>query len=1458
VITEEPLFHPLVADWFRRRYGHASPPQQQGWPAIAAGRHTLILAPTGSGKTLAAFLWCIDRLLRKSLNAEARSFEAGVHTLYISPLKSLNNDIHRNLQEPLLGLKAAAADQGLEPPPIRAAVRTGDTTAADRQKLLRKPPHILITTPESLSLLLTSLKGRELFRRLQYVIVDEIHSLCGNKRGVHLSLSLERLSRLCGRDPQRIGLSATQRPLSTVAAFLGGGVWNPAQEEIVPRPVTIIDCGMAKRMNLSVLSPLPRFGDLPDASVWPAVVERLYQLIRSHRTTLIFVSMRSQAEKLTRRLNERHHQESGEAEAVFALAHHGSMSRDLRLEVEQRLKQGAIPAVVATASLELGIDIGSIDLVVQVESPKSVASGLQRVGRSGHLLNASAQGCIIPLYPADLDDSMAMTRAMQQAAIEETTVPENCLDVLAQHIVAEVAMEPQERTALYRLFRQSHCYRHLTEHAFNQTVEMLAGQFSDAPLAGLQPRLAWDRINDRLIGRRGSRLLAVLNSGTIPDRGYFAVVLAGDRKKVGEVEEEFVFESKVGDHFFLGNSEWRIQKIDRNEIHVSPIQADLPRSPFWKGEPLFKNYSTCAAVGALRAEAMRQSDPITWLQQNCHCDVAAAENLYHYLQRQLKLTGRLPTDSTVVVEQFVDASTMPHLVVHAPFGSRVTGAWAMVLAAVLTHRYHLEFQYTFDDDGMLFRFPDSAQPLDVNALFTLSLAEAERWLLQGLAVSPLFAVRFRQNAGRSLILPRSRPGKRLPLWLQRLRSADLQQTVQRYPEFPILAETYRDCLQEVFDWPALQQVLLKISAAEITLHFVRTLSPSPMASGLMFRFLAGHMYEYDRMRIPDQAAAVSNELLAEIMGREQPPALLTQELVEEMEKRWLQQTPDTRARDSEELMQIIEQQGPLSSEELNLCSSQPPQAWLEQLSSSGRIFINPQNRWSAAGAQGVHKPADLIQRFLAKRGPKTLLEIGQATGLPDGILRETLAALTQDKKLFRGALLQDSPETTWCDPNRFAELYRRAVVRRRAFERPADSALLFHALMQHKRRTSAAAWMGYYLPMKAWEQDLGLEAYADQAGLSWAQALKRGEATAVAERQNETGRTLIAFWPACRGALFQSREELSRRAAALSGNEQQVLRFLHENGACFAPIISDGIGLSMVQVFAALRDLAYKGLAGCDDYSSFLSVLEAESQTSDNRDPYNFPARSIQSLHHRPTRSSVRLRVQQQRARWFAINSFSVLGREMSPARQAEEQARLLLQRYGLVVKEVYRRERGLLPWPEIFHQLKRLEWQGEIRRGCFVQGISGLQFALPELLADLENPQPAEPGLVMLATLDPLWTLPAATEKQLWRRNGRAIEISRINGNHVCYADDRPAAVVENFARRVQTTDYFSPQLAGPLAEKLKGWLRLPIFFRPRKRLELCAIDDEPAAHHPLATIFINHGFEKEGEKLILWPSGV
>ena len=442
--------------------------------------------------------------------------------------------------------------------------------------------------------------------------------------------------------------------------------------------MTIIDCGMAKKMNLSVLS-AAAIRHLPDTRS-ARRSGKLYQLIRSHRTTLIFVAMRSQAEKLTRRLNERHQQETGEAEAVFAMAHHGSMSRDLRLEVEERLKQGAVPAVVATASLELGIDIGSIDLVVQVESPKSVSSGLQRVGRSGHLLHAGAQGCIIPLYPADLDDCMAMTRAMQQAAIEETTVPENCLDVLAQHIVAEVSMEPQDRAALYRLVRQSHCYRRLTEHAFNQTVEMLAGRFSDAPLTGLQPRLSWDRINDRLIGRRGSRLLAVLNSGTIPDRGYFAVVLAGERKKVGEVEEEFVFESKVGDHFFLGNSEWRIQKIDRNEIHVAD-QADLPRSPFWKGEPLFKNYSTCAAAGALRAKVLQQSDPVTWLQQNCHCDAAAAENLYHYLQRQLKHTGRVPTDTTVVVEQFIDATTMPHLVVHAPFGSRVTGAWAMVLAA---------------------------------------------------------------------------------------------------------------------------------------------------------------------------------------------------------------------------------------------------------------------------------------------------------------------------------------------------------------------------------------------------------------------------------------------------------------------------------------------------------------------------------------------------------------------------------------------------------------------------------------------------------------------------------------------------------------------------------------------------------------------------------------------------------
>ncbi len=1441
-------FHPVIANWFQQRYGTASPPQEKGWPAIAAGQHTLILAPTGSGKTLAAFLWSIDQLFRLSQQQSAEAFtknKTGVHTLYVSPLKALNNDIHYNLQEPLHGIHAAAEAQGLTPKPIRAALRTGDTTASDRQKLLRRPPHILITTPESLYLLVTSIKGRELFRHLRYVIIDEIHSVCNNKRGVHLSLSLERLSRLSGQEPQRIGLSATQKPLEKVAAFLGGQAGQP-------RPVTIVDCGQKRAMALSVVSPVDNFGDLPEASVWPAVIRKLYELILCHRTTLIFVNMRAQAEKLSRQINEWHQQQTGNTEQEICQAHHGSISREMRHQVEAKLKQGNLAAVVATASLELGIDIGSIDLVVQVESPKSVSSALQRVGRSGHMLHAVGKGCMIPLYPADLDDCLAVTRAMLQADIEETVIPENCLDVLAQQIVAEVAMESWERHALYQLFRQSYCYRELCENAFNQTVEMLSGKYSDEPLTGLQPRLSWDRIDDRLISRPNSRMLAVMNMGSIPDRGYYAVYLGDSRQKLGEVEEEFVFESKVGDSFFLGNNEWRIQQIDRNEIRVNAIKAVKPRPPFWKGESLFKSYDAALRVGRFRAETLAHPDAEAWLMQTCCCDAAAADNLMQYLRRQQKSTGMAPTDSVIVVEQFQDASSIPHVLVHAPFGSRVMGAWAMLLSALLEKEFGMEFQYAFDDDGMLFRFPDCVAPPDMQKYFSLAVAEAKQLLLQGLASSPIFSIRFRHNAARSLILPKSRPGKRIPLWLQRLRSADLLQTVRKHPDFPILVETYRDCLEDVFDWPTLRELLPRIANQDIHIHYAHTAVPSPMAAGLMFRFLAGHLYEEDRLRISNQAAEVSNELLAEVLRRDQLPAILTHALVQEVEKRWQHMTYESQARDAEELLGIIEQLGPMTPADLQVRCRENPTVWLEKLEKDQRIVYHAETGWRSVSWVDNADPEKIVLRILSCRAPLTCAEIMQTTGLPSQIVSDVLARLTAERRLVSGVLFEDRDDSVWCTVDRFAELYRRAIHQRRQWEQPADSSALLHALLSSHAQDLQLLYTGYYLPSKSLERDLLINEPETTALVDLEESIAHGETVVLARRNYETGRILITFWPAGRGHVFTNRGELAEKTTRLTSDGKKVHQFLHENGASFPRSIGDAVGFSMLQVFAALKELACLGLASCDHYANFISVLETEYSVETQ------PATTPFHLRSKPSRSHVRQRVQQQQGRWFLISSFSVLGREMNADQQAEQQARLLLHRYGMVVKEVWRREQGLLSWPRLFHALKRLEWQGEIRRGYFVQGLSGIQFAFSDFLKHMRNPAPQNADMILLATLHPFWAVLALQLKNNLLNNEKSIDITRAAGNHLCFYNNQPIAFIESYGRRIQTTQYFQPDMGALLVEKIKLWMRLPDPARPRKRIELEQIDELPAGSHALASAFLACGFEQEGETLALWPSGV
>jgi ATP-dependent Lhr-like helicase len=1220
--------------------------------------------------------------------------------------------------------------------------------------------------------------------------------------------------------------------------------------------VTIVDCGQRKEMNLSVMSPVENFGDLPDASVWPAVIARLYDLILSHRTTLIFVNMRAQSERLARQLNDLHRQTTQDPQAEVAFAHHGSMSRESRYDIEARLKNAEIPAVIATASLELGIDIGSIDLVVQVESTKSVSSALQRVGRSGHLLHATSKGILIPLYPADLDDSLALADCMLRGEIEETVIPENGLDVLAQHMVAETALLTWDRSSLFRLVRQSYSYRNLSEATFDQVVEMLAGRFSDEPLIGLQPRLSWDRINDRLIGRQGSRLLAVMNMGTIPDRGYYAVHLADSRQKLGEVEEEFVFESRVGDHFYLGNNEWRILRIDRNQIEVAPVQAIKPRAPFWKGESLFRDFVTSRHIGAFRSRVLQQTDPEQWLMETSHSDPAGARQLVQYLQRQKEITDEIPTDKTIVIEDFLDASAIPHLLIHAPFGARITGAWAMMWTAALEKEHQLEFQYTFDDDGLLFRFPDTLAAPDLKKYFSISPQDMKTLFQQGLAKSPLFSVQFRHNAARALILPRSRPGKRIPLWLQRLRSADLLQTVQTRPDFPILLETYRECMQDLFDWPRLCQVMQEIEAGEIRIHWCHTGYPSPMAAGLMFRFQAGHLYEYDRLRVPAQAAVVSNELFADLMTRENPPAIITRPLAEESEKRWQHLSHDSKARDAEELWQIISDLGPLSSADVMQRSLSDPHPWLTALASDGRIHFQSEAGWTSTLAPSAAAPVDRIAGFLQHKGPQSLADLRQGTGLSDEELHSGLRLLTEARQLVQGCLYEGEDQEVWCQRDRFIELYRRAIVQRRQLEQAVEWPTLAAGLLRFRNRRDPLALAGYALPVKSLERDL--LCFEPDAIMSFKNGFSQGEIIAVAMRNNEGSRINLTLWPASQGHLLADRTEILARAERLTDQAITVWLFLKENGASRVRTISQACGMTTRTVLACLQELALNSMASCDQYEQFISALQGEFAAAEKDEKPFGPERAFTPRPAFVPRRQIRQQVHLQEGHWFLLSGFAVMGREISLQQKAEWQARLLLGRYGIVVKEAYRRETGLLPWPQIFHALKRLEWQGDIRRGYFVQGMSGIQFARPDFLRLLQEESGSTSTLEIMAAVEPICTTLLAAAKNPLSLDGKPVDIKKVAGNYLVFFDKTPMAYLEHYAQQIWTTAACRAEHVEALIPILKRWLQLPEAYRPRKHLVVQQIDYRPAALHPLAGEFTRHGFEKDGERLLLWPSGV
>jgi ATP-dependent Lhr-like helicase len=1416
-------FHPIVRQWFIDTLGAPSAPQRAGWPAIANGSDTLILAPTGTGKTLAAFLWELNALITEGLEAPLAN---AVHLLYVSPLKALNNDVQRNLEGPLAQLKARFEAAGERFPEIRVAVRTGDTPSSARAKMLRKTPHILITTPESLHILLTSVRGRTLFSALRAVIVDEIHAVAGTKRGTHLALTLERLARLAPDTPQRIGLSATQKPLDEIARFLSGCDVQNADGPPRFRPVQIVDCGLVKRMETRVVSPVDDLAHV-DGTVWTAVVPLVLGQIKAARTTLIFVNNRAQSEKIAGRLNTL-------AEEEIAQPYHGSLSRERRLMLEERLKAGELRALVTTSSLELGIDVGSVDLVVQLQSPKRVASALQRVGRAGHSLDATSRGMFVPTFRDDAMEQFAIVEAMEAGDVEPTRVVQNALDVLAQIIVAIVASEPEwTATGLYEFVRRAYPYHALTRAAFDETLAMLAGKYPSDVAAELEARISWDRVTDMLTPARASRMVATISGGTIPDRGLYTVNLA-DKTRLGELDEEFVHESRVGDAFQLGSSTWRIRSIEHDRVIVVPAPGAPARMPFWHGEFMARSNHLTARVGVLRRtlDAARTLDDLQEIQTRYHADEPTTRSLVEYVQQQRSITDIVPDDTHLVLEHFRDEVGSIRVVLHAPFGGRVNAPWGMALGRRMRERLNVDVQIQTTDDGLMVRLPDMGALPPLDAIRSLAYEEAERLILEEVGGSSLFGARFRMNAARALLLPRGNPRRRMPLWLQRLKAGDLLAAVDEYPSFPILVETYRDVLQDAFDMAALRDVLGRIASGAITIRTVETQIPSPFAQSLQFGFVIDNMYGDDMPRAEQRAALLSLDrvLLDELMGGEGADDTTLAVLIEQLARR-RGTAPGRQARDADELALLVDRAGDLTWSELEERVG-PSEQWfrdnpLSALAASGRligitiptgassedrfILVDAYPRYVAAlgaeslttvrsGATMSPRPAidavpevlrtgaltekaarrEILARWISLAGPVSVEDVRVRYDFDPKWIERRLEEWERKGVLVRGVFGGDRSVARWTSRRLLEQSRRRelAQARKQIEAVPLDRFARYLQRWQHLTPSSRltgndatalalAQLYGLARPAEGWERDYlpsrveqydpnALGRLAASGSLVWAAEPRTDSASTSVPRVAR-----VRFFERGSGRLWLG---APTDESLLSDNARKVLDVLRTQGASFIGDLMAVAGLGPQSTREALRDLVAAGVVTNDTIDALRDVIRWRGilpvKRGNEPDPTRWLPADFKPSGNRPV---VQRRVNLRRlpkwrrpehedattglwgGRWSLVHTPGTMGPARDEQELAEQIARKWLERYGIVSRDWWRRERPAVGWREIYHELKRLEFRGEVQRGYFVAGLAGAQFALPEAVEMLRSSD--EEAVVAMPTSDPanVYSLPLA-----------------------------------------------------------------------------------------------------------------
>lgn len=1376
-------FHPVIAEWFHAQVGQPTDVQRQAWPAIQSGADALIAAPTGSGKTLAAFLSCINALFTQAL---ARELDDHTQVLYVSPLKALSNDIQKNLQKPLAEIGQSALQAGLLMPELRVLVRTGDTPMADRQQMLKRPPHILVTTPESLFILLTAEKSRRMLQTVKTVIVDEIHALAPNKRGAHVALSLERLEALTLVTPQRIGLSATQRPIELVAEFLAGARPCP----------TIIDVGHRRELDLAVEVPRDELSAVATNSIWSDVYDRVAELVRQHRSTLVFVNTRRLAERVSHYLEERLSDLGPEVVA----AHHGSLSRQIRLSAEERLKTGKTRVVIATASLELGIDVGTVDLVCQIGSPRAIATGLQRIGRAGHWIKAIPKGRLFAMTRDELLECAALVRAIRQGVLDHIEIPPAPLDILSQQIVAAAASQTWTEDELFALCRRAYSYRDLPRAEFDDVLHMLADGIATQRGRGLA-YLFHDRINRRIKGRRGARLAAITSGGAIPDTANYAVVAEPDGTVVGSVDEDFAVESLAGDIMLLGNTSWRIKGIEAGKVRVEDAQGAPPNIPFWRGEAPSRTAELSAEVASLRqaiAAQLPAHDPalgqqlsaIGWLKTECALDQRGAEQAVAYVAAGRAMLGTVPTQETIIAERFFDESGGMQLVLHAPFGGRINRAWGLALRKRFCVTFDFELQAAATDNGLVISLGEKHSfPLEsvFGYLHSNSVREV---LVQAVLLAPMFATRWRWNASRSLALLRFSNGKKVPPQIQRMKAEDLLAAVfpdaiacqenltgaraaRQIPDHPLVKETLRDCLTEAMDLDGLTSVLQRIESGQIRCVAVDSPAPSPFSHEILnanpYAFLDDAPLEERRARAVEMRRTLPPELLGQV-------GALDAAAIEEVEREaW------PVARDADELHDALLTLVWVPGAVMESWSSLLPRLLQDRrvvelpagsAAADVRGWVAAENREQVArllAAGDDETLLNVVQGWMESIGPTTAPQLADRLHLPvEGVMAAMLKLELQGQVLrgqFRahaGLSTQDSapsriPASEWCHRRLLARIHRLTVGRLRKEIEPVTVASFMRFLFQWQHVAPGsrqhgeaglaqviAQLAGFEAAASAWEPQLlrvRLAKYEPElldrlclsGAVSWGRLsphprlASMGDADRV-RRIVPTSVAPISLFPREGGewllAAFAdgAAEAVPEPYAQLSAVAQDIRRALQERGASFFADVVRLTNHLPAEVEGGLWELVAAGLVTADGFDNLRALMDPHRRRAEGRARARSPRHTA--------------------GRWSLLRS--AVSHQPSAISSAENTARQLLRRYGVVFRDLLARESLVQSWRDLVTVYRKLELQGELRGGRFVTGFVGEQFALPEAVEALRmmrksGASPVSGQEIKLSASDPL-----------------------------------------------------------------------------------------------------------------------